>query len=350
MRIYIDVSDERKIELIKKWAKESDFEIVKQPPYDVVVVNFRPELPLSIYRLFTSVNCDALGALMHAILNHEDVLPLCDPEDYEEAIDYFEKAGDVPMSERRRLALKAMFHIISHFSKFHQRMGELFGMADFQHKTFQVVDSEYGNGYIIEAVTERPGRTRGNLLYPLLPIYLSVLNMIPEESFVVFVKGVPIYASLDPTELTFFRKGEVVVYRGDWNFEDERFVVASGGKADVLHLPSEEDELLYGTSSFSQRISREVQGLDDVERLAVAVISISPVLSAYLFDDKRTIKVSASIEKNPDLNDMGWGKILAISFPLEDPKACSKYERIIATQAPKEVKKVCGRKLLLRRF
>ncbi len=350
LRIFIDVADRRNIELIEKWLEEDGHEKVEDPPYDVVVVNFPAELPISIARLFSSVNMKAASALMDAIINHEDILPLCDPEDYEDAIDYFDKAGDVPVSERRRLALKAMFHILSHFSKMHQRMGELFGMSYFEHRILQVVESEYGNGYILEALTDRPERTRGKLLYPMLPIYLSVLNALPDGAIAIFSKGIPIYASLDVNDAENVKEGDVLIYSGQWQGKDHRFVVASSGRADVIYTPSEEDEIIYGTSRFSQRASREMRLLSEVERLAVALVAVSPLRSLFVFDDVRTIQRKFWITEQPYLGELKDGEVLAISSELFNPEICEKYKRIIATNASREVKRSCGGKLLLRRF
>jgi len=348
VRFFIDVFNKDKIEVLQDWIEENEYSVVKEPPYDVVVVNFPlNNFPLSIPRLLREINKEGVKVLFDAIVNHEDILPLVDPEDYEEAIDYFEKAGDVPVADRRNLAVKAMKHLLTYLSKFHIRMGELFGILDFDHKILEVVDREFGNGYIIEAVVEAQGITQGKLLQPFLPVYITTLTSIPESSMVVFSKSVPIYASLEKKD---FSGGDVVVYKGEWKGHNDKFVVATGGNADVIHTPLEEEEILYGTSSFIQKATVIDEGLSDIEKLATAVVSLTPVASAFVFDDKEMVDKRFFIEENPTATSMKESKVLAVNFDLKSPDICERYERIIASSVSDEVRRVCQSKMLLRRF
>ena len=348
MRFFIVVFNKNKLKILKEWIEENEYDVAEQPPYDVVVVNFPLDsFPLSIRRLLREVNKEGVKLLFEAIVDHEDVFPLVDPEDYEEVIDYFEKAGDVPVACRRGLAVKAMKHLLTYLSKLHIRMGELFGILDFDHKIFEVVDREFGNGYIIEAVVETHGVTQGKLLQPFLPVYIKMLTSIPEGSMVVFSKSVPIYASLEKTD---FSGGEVIVYRGEWKGRDNRFVVATGGDADVVHTSLKEEELLYGTSSFLQKATVIDEGLSKIEKLAISVISLAPVAAAFVFDDKKIVEKRFFIESEPVIGNIIGGKILAINFNLKSPDVCERYERIITSSVSDEVKRLCRSKILLRRF
>jgi len=348
VRFYIDVFNKDKLEILKKWIEENGYSVVNTPPYDIVVVNFPlNSFPLSISKLSREINKEGVKVLFEAIVNHEDILPLVDPQDYEKAMSYFEKAGDVPVADRRSLAVKAMKHLLTYLSKLHIRMGELFGILDFDHKILEVVDREFGNGYIIEAVVEAQGITRGKLLQPFLPVYITTLISVPEGSMVVFSKSVPIYASLEKSD---FSGGDVVVYKGEWKGQDDRFVVATSGNADVIHTPLEEEEILYGTSSFIQRAAVVDEGLSKIERLATSVISLTPIAAAFVFDDKGMIDKRFFIEKKPAVVGMKESKILAVNFDLRSPDICERYERVIASSVSNEVKKLCQSKILLRRF
>ncbi len=55
------------------------------------------------------------------------------------------------------------------------------------------------------------------------------------------------------------------------------------------------------------------------------------------------------MEKISEITNMSEGKVLSVNFPLERVD-CSKYEVIIAPEASKKVKDVCGPKIILRKF
>ncbi len=345
MRVFLKTTKKEIFDEFTKRLERDHHEISEDGSYDMVIVNLDSDLPFSLEKLKEGLEYESVVNLIKAIKNYDKIIPVCTLEDYELVMEYMEKAGDLPLSERRKFSIKALFHLINYLSKYHIRFSELCGISEYELKLFKVLNSHFGNGYILEVLSEHPENVKGELLRPLLPIYLSTLSAIPKGSCVVFSKGVPVFASL---KLEIPEYGDVLIYKGELMEKVNKFTIATSGKADVTYNASDEDELIYGSSHLSQKAIREFDGLEDIERLAVAVITISPVKSAFVFDERRMMHKEFFIERDPDINNLPCGHILAVNFEVE-PFVCNRYKNIITT-AGENIKKTCKVKVISRRF
>jgi len=348
MKAYVSVHDDRNLGEFLRWMERNGFEVYTEDSggeYDVVVVNLPPDLPRSEKRLLKEGRFRDVGILAGAALRYEDVLPVCDPDDYELVMELFERAGDVPKSVRRILSMKALLHALEYMSRVHTRLSELFGMVEYVHHVWKVKLRILENSYTEEYLTDLPESVFFGKENPLIPLYVFALDLLPKGGTVVFNRAVPIYASLgfEPVE------GEVLVYNGEIHDQTGHdLVVARGGAADVISKPKETPTLTVESEGIGYRVEVE-SGIGDVERLALAFVSLSPMRVVAVFKDGRLSEVGRKIEGIPDVLSMPQGDVLAVNFHLEIVR-CDLYSKVIAPNASEKVRKLCGSKLLLRKL
>jgi len=79
-------------------------------PFDLVVVNPRPfQLGdgLDEERILKNVDIGGIAMLRAAAKNYKNVVPVCDPEDYDMVVESIDICGDVELQKRRLLCAKA---------------------------------------------------------------------------------------------------------------------------------------------------------------------------------------------------------------------------------------------------
>ena len=349
MKAFVSVSDERYLDEFLNWMRKEGIEISEKlcdEDYDIVVVNLPSDIPRAERRLVDSEKLKEAALLSKAAVHYEEMLPICDPEDYKLVEELFEKAGDVPKSVRRFLSNKALLHSLEYVSRLHTRLSELFGMSDYLHRFWRVVRSRLEKDHVEEYLSDLSGRVFIGMENPFIPLYVFAINRIPEGAVLTFNRAVPIYASLNFDEDV---HGEVVVYNGPVDKTvDGKLVVARGGKADVV-VKSKDTSILVDSGGAGYRLEVEIPDLSDIEQLAIAFSSLSPGYTVAVFDDTKLIDRIGGMEKISEISNLKNGKILSTNFSL-DYADCSKYDVIISPGISEKVRSSCVSKIILRKF
>ncbi len=349
MRAFVSVSDSRNIERFLDWMRRKKIEVSEElcdENYDIVVINLPSDLPRAEKRLVESEKLEEAFLLSKAAVHYEDMLPVCDPEDYELVEELFEKAGDVPKSVRRFLSTKALLHSLEYMSRIHTRLSELFGMSNYLHRFWRVEKIILEKSYVEEYLSDLSGRVFIGKENPFTPLYVFAVNQIPEEAVITFNRAVPIYASLKFEDDV---RGEVVVYNGHVEKSiDGKLVVSRGGESDVI-VKGTDMSIFLDSGGVGYKLEVESTDISDIEKLSLIFSALSPGYTAAVFDETRLIDRVGGMEKISEITNMSEGKVLSVNFPLERVD-CSKYEVIIAPEASKKVKDVCGPKIILRKF
>lgn len=115
-------------------------------PIDMVVVNLRPfeQLAHSSRKeasLLESIDIGGVALLRAAAKNHRDVVPVCDPRDYDLIIGSLDECGDVTLQDRRMLALKAFFTTMKYDSTVHSVLSELYASEKFEYRIYERVET-----------------------------------------------------------------------------------------------------------------------------------------------------------------------------------------------------------------
>jgi len=115
-------------------------------PIDMVVVNLRPfeQLAHSSRKeasLLESIDIGGVALLRAAAKNHRDVVPVCDPRDYDLIIESLDECGDVTLQDRRMLALKAFFTTMKYDSTVHSVLSELYASEKFEYRIYERVET-----------------------------------------------------------------------------------------------------------------------------------------------------------------------------------------------------------------
>jgi len=98
-------------------------------PIDMVVINFRSiEKSSDEKTLFDSIDIGGVALLRAAAKNYRDVVPVCDPEDYDEILKSIDTCGDVVLQHRRKLCAKAFLVCSKYDAKLFEILRELFAV------------------------------------------------------------------------------------------------------------------------------------------------------------------------------------------------------------------------------
>lgn len=149
-------------------------------PIDMVVVNLRPfeQLAQSSRKetpLLESIDIGGVALLRAAAKNHRDVVPVCDPRDYDLIIESLDECGDVTLQDRRMLALKAFFTTMKYDSTIHSVLSELYASEKFEYRIYERIgtlrDDKHPNStmellrvYDRETVLDNVDILKGNTL------------------------------------------------------------------------------------------------------------------------------------------------------------------------------------------
>ncbi len=349
MRAFVSVDDGKNLDVFLSWMRKNGVEVSEKlhnERYDMVVVNLPVDLPRSEKRLMKSEKQREAGILARAALHYEDMLPVCDPEDYALVMELFEKVGDVPKSVRRILSIKALLHSLEYMSRIHARLSELFGMVDYVHTVWKVRRRVLEKSYTEDYLSDLPERVFVGKERPLIPLYVFALNSIPKGSIMVFNRAMPIFASLSFEE---FMGGGVLVYNGILNREvSYDLVVARGGNADVIDKNSDNVFISLCSEGVGYKFEVERDDLTKLERLALTFVFLSPAYTIAVFKNGRLIGIRFEAMRYPNLHNVPAGEILAVNFNLENLD-CEKYDRVLAPSASEKVRRDCESKLLLRK-
>lgn len=100
-------------------------------PIDIVVVNLYPFEKVAKEtrkedRLIENIDIGGVALLRAAAKNYRDVIVISDPEDYKKVLKNLKECGDVPLQQRRILALKAFYRTMRYDAEIHSVLSELF--------------------------------------------------------------------------------------------------------------------------------------------------------------------------------------------------------------------------------
>ncbi len=352
---YISVSDDTGIGDFRRWLESQGFTVYEGDPdleedYNVVVVNLPFDVPYSERPLLESFRGKQAYTLLKAVQNYRESIPISDPEDYERIIKAFETCGDVPLHDRRKLAVKALLHLLSFFARIHSRMAELFAMLDFEHRIYEVVDRIFMGETVEEVLLDSLSPIHNVVPVRNLPIYLSIFNEIPSGSYVVLKRNTPIDAGYD---LESAKSGDVLVYKGKFHGRSGYdIVVAEDGPEGIVKVRStSEDVFMIGSSGIFLKWERTFEKMTDLERLAHAFVAFSPTPTSSVFNENEgLVAFKRDFEESPDLLDVPSGDVLALNFELSECPRES-YSSIVVPSVS-EVVRGCLRssRLVLRRF
>ncbi len=352
---YIGVDEGKGIEEFRKWLESQGYVVYDGEPdlyedYSIVVINLPFDIPYNEESLFESFKGKQAYTLLKAIKNYRESLPVCDPEDYEKIVKSHELCGDVPLQDRRKLAVKALLHLLSFFARVHSRMAELFAMLDFEHRIYKVVDRVFMGETVEEILVDSLSPICNVVSVRGFPIYLSIFNEIPPGSFITMRGNIPEDAGFDLSKVS---EGEILIYKGKIE-KKPRFdivIAEDGPKGIVKSKPMSEDTFMIGSSGIFLKWERTFENMEDLERLAHAFISFSPVPTAAVFTkDEGLVHIRRDFKPSEDLLELPSGDLLAVNFELLK-KPSGEYRTIVAPSISKAVRDCLkSSKLVLRRF
>ncbi len=62
-----------------------------------------------------------------------NVVNICDPKDYNELMRSINFCGDVPLHERRKFSLKALYYVVNYISSIHKHLSEIFASEKYEY-------------------------------------------------------------------------------------------------------------------------------------------------------------------------------------------------------------------------
>jgi len=149
--ILADTQDSSHVRDLKDNAIEAiDMVIVNLYPFDLVQRQTRDE-----DILIENIDIGGVALLRAAAKNHRNVVVVCDPADYKKIIDLIDACGDVPLHDRRMLALKAFYYTMRYDATIHRVLSELFASEKYEHLTFERFAHPQKDYEVLEAVDER---------------------------------------------------------------------------------------------------------------------------------------------------------------------------------------------------
>jgi phosphoribosylaminoimidazolecarboxamide formyltransferase/IMP cyclohydrolase len=203
---------------------DSDLKNLDISRIDLVVVNLYPfdkiaEKTTKEEQLLEYIDIGGLALLRAAAKNYRDVVPIVDPADYKSIIDSIEDCGDVPLHNRRKLALKSFYSTSRYDSTIHKIFSELFASEKYDHEFFEIVGMlRYGSNPLQEATLLKIAEKESMFDYlenltkhksPTLRILKDIkllFNVVSktEKDFLGFAKkGVFVFGYNDPSEKDF---------------------------------------------------------------------------------------------------------------------------------------------------
>ncbi|MGM0641217.1 MAG: hypothetical protein ACQESN_07345 [Thermotogota bacterium] len=200
---------------------DSDLKDLDISRIDLVVVNLYPfdkvaESTTKEEQLLEYIDIGGLALLRAAAKNYRDVVPIVDPADYRNIIDSIEDCGDVPLHNRRKLALKSFYSTSRYDSTIHKIFSELFASEKYEHEFFEIIGMlRYGSNPLQEATLLKISEKESMFDYlenmtkhksPTLRILKDVkllYNVVSktDKDFLGFAKkGVFVFGYNDPSE------------------------------------------------------------------------------------------------------------------------------------------------------
>lgn len=149
--ILVDLSNKRHVKDLQDNLIESiDMVVVNLYPFDEVQKRTRDE-----DTLIENIDIGGVALLRASAKNHRNVVVVCDPTDYDKIISSIDLCGDVPLHDRRILALKAFYYTMKYDSTIHKVLSELFASEKFEHMTFEKFAIPQSKYEILDKVGER---------------------------------------------------------------------------------------------------------------------------------------------------------------------------------------------------
>ena len=200
---------------------EEDMEQYNIKRIDMVVINFPSFIEMAKKtaneeKLLDYLDIGGFALIRAAAKNYKDVVPLVDPNDYQNVRENLEECGDVPLQLRRKLSLKVFFSSSKYDASIHKVFSELFASEKFDHEFFEILGNlRYGSNPMQEAVLMKflDKKSFVNNLENLTPykkptlrilkdvkiLYSLVSNL--EDRFLGFSKkGTFVFGYLNPSE------------------------------------------------------------------------------------------------------------------------------------------------------
>ncbi|ODN30830.1 IMP cyclohydrolase [Fervidobacterium thailandense] len=149
--ILADTQDPSHVKDLRENAIEMiDMVVVNLYPFDLVQRQTRDEDVL-----IENIDIGGVALLRAAAKNHRNVVVVCDPADYKKILNSIDACGDVPLHDRRMLALKAFYHTMRYDATIHRVLSELFASEKYEHLTFERFAHPQKNYEILDSVDER---------------------------------------------------------------------------------------------------------------------------------------------------------------------------------------------------
>lgn len=149
--ILADVGDVTHVEDLEKGGIEPiDMVVVNLYPFDEVQRHTRDEDVL-----IENIDIGGVALLRAAAKNHRNVVVVCDPSDYGKILGFLDSCGDVPLHDRRMLALKAFYHTMRYDATIHRVLSELFASEKFEHLTFERYVDPQSNLEVLDLTDEK---------------------------------------------------------------------------------------------------------------------------------------------------------------------------------------------------
>ncbi len=292
-------------------------------PFDMIVVILNPFEEISdVTRreetLIDRIDVGGAALLIASAKNHRNVVPVCDPNDYQQILEFLEKTGDVPLQMRRNLALKALLRVSRYYARVFNVLSELYAAPEWEILYMKNVGS-----FRNEEIFSLDGFPEDVPLeyYMDVLLVLHYLSILPEGSM-IFVKGLkPIFASYALKEADF--EG-ILGYKGEFRKNVKNFVVAKDLPKNVKGIKVNEFKFIdRGFMIMGGATKRELPkplGSGD-DFLACAIVShplYKGVVAAENGETTFCYFDSDESEIFSRMKNLKASKIVAFNFPVND--------------------------------
>jgi len=117
-----------KKEMSEQSISNVDMVIINTIPFEKIV-----EKTVEEENLLSKIDVSDASLLLAGVRNLRNVVNVCDPRDYDEIIRSINFCGDVPLHERRKFALKALYYVINYISSVHKHLSEIFASEKYEY-------------------------------------------------------------------------------------------------------------------------------------------------------------------------------------------------------------------------
>lgn len=297
-------------------------------PFDLIVVILNPfeefsDITRKEETLIDKIDIGGAALLVASAKNHRNVVPVCDPNDYEKIVELLEKSGDIPLQVRRSFALKAFLRVSRYYAKVFRVLSELYAFPEWEiiyMKSIGNINNE--EVFSLNDISE-------NIILENIPLeyYMDVLltihylSILPEDS-IIFIKELkPLFASFTYKDVDF---DGILGYKGKFNKNTKNFVVATDIPKNVKGIRVNKFKFIdKGFTIIGGALKKELpkpigSGDDFLARAIVShpvykgVVSSENGETTFCYFDVDTINI---LNK---LKELELSKVIAFNFPIDD--------------------------------